>query len=460
MDGALRVVFLACLMVSGVSGLQVNIPKDVYEFARGDNITLPCSFKSKLAAPDIVIVSWTVEGTQANAKETLILTYYYTNGKIKLDKKSTYEGRVSLDIDRKTGKADLKLTSITLNDNKVFQCRVQIPGDDEGKPAATSRLVVLVAPSTPICKIEGKAIYGQDIKLTCHSEEGSPPPVYKWESRDVRDLPRNPNSPVTRSEESNGVLSLFNITRETSGYYTCTSSNKIRSAKCNITLSVMPPSMNVGSTAGIIAGVVIFLLILVIVIYCCCCRKKKDKHEDYAMGVREEKSNHSEAARNGDKRHADEDEEARVRMTSDGHDRYADGSESGYREEDADRRRDYDDRRSDYEDRRRDYDDRRSDYDDRRRDYDDRRSDYDDRRSDYDDRRRDYDDKRSDYDDRRSDYTDRRDNYADRHERYDDERRYDDEDDRRTNSRYDEPYDDRDRPPVPSNKPRRRDYEE
>lgn len=37
-----------------------------------------------------------------------------------------------------------------------------------------------------------------------------------------------------------GILSLFNITKETSGYYTCTSSNKIRSASCNITLTVMP----------------------------------------------------------------------------------------------------------------------------------------------------------------------------------------------------------------------------
>ncbi|KAM9816638.1 glycoprotein A33 (transmembrane), paralog a [Neosynchiropus ocellatus] len=472
MDGALTVVFLTCLMVSGVSALQVSMPKSLYEYARGDNITLPCSFKSKLPSPKLVVISWSLEGVQANAKETLILTYYYNDGKGTLDIKSLYERRVTLDIDMKTGKANLKLSSITLSDNKVFECRAQILGDDEGVPAATARLVVLVAPSTPKCEIQGEPHYGNNINLTCHSKEGSPPPTYKWESRDVRDLPRDPRIPGTRSTERNGVLSLFNITRDTSGYYTCTSTNKIRSAKCNITLAVVPRTMNVGATGGIIAGVVIFLLILVIVIYCCCCRKKKDKQPEYAMGVREEKNNHSEAAGNGDRRRSDE--EARVRMTSDDHDRYADGSESGYREEESDRRRDYDDRQKDYDDRRSDYDDRRSgyndrrsdyddrrsDYNDRRSDYDDRRSDYDDRRRDHDDRRRDHDDRRSDYEDRRSDYTDRRDNYADRHERYDDERRYDDEDDRRTNSRYDEPYDDRDRPAVPANKPKRRDYDE
>lgn len=48
-----------------------------------------------------------------------------------------------MDIDIAQGKADLKLYSITLTDNKVFECRVQIPGDDEGKLADTARLVVL-----------------------------------------------------------------------------------------------------------------------------------------------------------------------------------------------------------------------------------------------------------------------------------------------------------------------------
>lgn len=48
----------------------------------------------------------------------------------------------------------------------------------------------IVAPSVPNCAIEGKAQYGQNINLTCKSEEGSPPPTYKWESRDVQNMPR------------------------------------------------------------------------------------------------------------------------------------------------------------------------------------------------------------------------------------------------------------------------------
>lgn len=48
-----------------------------------------------------------------------------------------------MDIDVAKGKADLKLSSITLADNKVFKCHVHIRHDIEGKAADTARLVVL-----------------------------------------------------------------------------------------------------------------------------------------------------------------------------------------------------------------------------------------------------------------------------------------------------------------------------
>uniref|UniRef100_UPI0037E9A1DB cell surface A33 antigen-like n=1 Tax=Semicossyphus pulcher TaxID=241346 RepID=UPI0037E9A1DB len=434
MEGRICSLTLLFLVLSGAGALQVNIPDEIYEHARGDNISLPCSFTSKNLG-GLVVISWSVKEIKANAKEILILTYYSSKGIT--DIKAIYEGRVSMDVDVPKGQANLKLNSITLGDNKIFECRVQIPGDDEGKPADTTRLVVLVAPSTPICKIQGKAEYGQNINLTCKSKEGSPAPTYSWESRDVRNVPRV----ATPRATTNGIKSLYNISKETSGYYICTSKNKIRSATCNLTLAVMPPSMTLGS-AGIIGIVVaaVAALIIGIIIYCCCCRKKKQQ-EEYAMGVREEYTD-KEPARNGESRQADGQEDPRGYDDSSvrSPDRYEEQSERNY-----DSRRDYDDRRSDYDDRRSDYDDRRSDYDDRRDKYSDRHERYEDERG-YDDERR-YNDSR----DRRRDERDRRD---------DDDRRY--EDDRHNDDRYNEPDDDRERgrPPVPpSNKPRR-DYDD
>ncbi|XP_014903061.1 cell surface A33 antigen-like isoform X1 [Poecilia latipinna] len=415
---------LLCVVWSAVAGIKVDIPQDQYEFARGDNITLPCTFQSALSNPILAVVSWSIG-------ENVIITHYHPNGVT--DIKPEYEGRVSVDanVNGGTGKADLKLSSITTADNKKYECQVQNPKDNVGKDADTTTLTVLVAPSKPICKIEGTASYGQNVSLTCVSEEGSPPPTYKWNRYDVQN---NSGAFPPKTTEKEGTLFLYNLTKETSGFYICTSANKIRSASCNLTVTVLPPSMmSIGSIAAII-GAGVAALILLIVIYCCCCRKKDDDKENYAMApVGDEESVRNGESRSGDGEKSKHFDDSSANKTANPRDDYEERSERNY------------DRRSDYDDRRSDYDDRRSDYDDRRSDYNDRRSDYDDRRSDYNDRRSDYDDRRSDYNDRRSDYNDRRSKPSDRNERYDDDRHYDDE--RRYNDRRDPRYDDdRNRP--------------
>uniref|UniRef100_A0A3B3W392 Cell surface A33 antigen-like n=1 Tax=Poecilia latipinna TaxID=48699 RepID=A0A3B3W392_9TELE len=252
-----------CGLWSAVAGIKVDIPQDQYEFARGDNITLPCTFQSALSNPILANV---------------IITHYHPNGVT--DIKPEYEGRVSVDanVNGGTGKADLKLSSITTADNKKYECQVQNPKDNVGKDADTTTLTVLVAPSKPICKIEGTASYGQNVSLTCVSEEGSPPPTYKWNRYDVQN-----NSGAFPPKTTESTLFLYNLTKETSGFYICTSANKIRSASCNLTVTVLPPSMmSIGSIAAII-GAGVAALILLIVIYCCCCRKKDDDKENYAM---------------------------------------------------------------------------------------------------------------------------------------------------------------------------------
>uniref|UniRef100_A0A3Q2CQT4 Ig-like domain-containing protein n=1 Tax=Cyprinodon variegatus TaxID=28743 RepID=A0A3Q2CQT4_CYPVA len=340
-------------------------------------------------------------------------------------------------------KADLKLSSITLDDNKEFECEVQIPSDDEGKLIDATRLIVLVAPSPPICKIEGKAEYGQNINITCKSEEGSPAPTYKWQSRDVRNALR---APWPRTTDKGGILSLYNISKETSGFYVCTSSNKIRSATCNITLTVMPRNVTISTKLIFLSSLFDCLLFI---------GNDGDKEVVENGGGRsidgkgsprdsrvskpvERQDDYEERSERNYDRHSDYDD-----RSSDYNDRR---SECNNRRSDYDNRRsinddrssdydghssyyddrcsDYDDHRSDYEDRRSDYNDRRSDYDDHRSDYDDCRSDNNDHRSDYDDHRSDYDDRRSDYDDRHSNYDDRHSKHSDRYERYDDDRRF------------------------------------
>ncbi|XP_005466877.2 cell surface A33 antigen-like [Oreochromis niloticus] len=242
MEERISALMLLCMVLSGVSAITVTIPQSQYEYARGDNITLPCSFTTTtpINSRTLVIITWSSLTQQTVIDETVIATYYHGPAPT-TDIDTDYEGRMSMDVDVTQGKANLKLSSISLADNKDFECRVQIPVDKKGKQTATTRLVVLAAPSKPICKIQGTAEYHQNISLICVSEEGSPPPTYSWERRDVTNNPV-PHDPSTT--DKGGILSLYDISIWTSGYYICTSENKIHAATCNITLSVRPPTIS------------------------------------------------------------------------------------------------------------------------------------------------------------------------------------------------------------------------
>ncbi|KAG1939295.1 cell surface A33 antigen-like [Pimephales promelas] len=399
------------LLISGVRvaspAMTVTIPAKEYKIARGDDVTIPCRFTPQPTGHNVQI-SWSAAADSPDQPTIKILT------SIKVQTK--YKGRASLLQDIPAGKADLQLLKVTSADTRVYECGVENLSNDEDGQSANTKLIVLVAPSTPVCKIEGTPEYFQDIKLSCHSEEGTPTPTYRWQSYDTTNRPR-PNP--AKATDVNGVLSLFNVTKETSGFYTCTSTNEIRSASCNLTLAVMPPSISMASVGGFIgAGVAVVVVIGIICICCYCCRRRKKKLEEYAMG--------SHDGGEFTDKDPEEKEDAPEELVS---------YEEERRVKSADRL-DVQDNRSE-----RSYD-RRSDYTDRRDDYSDRRERYD-RDERYDDRR---DRDRDRYDDRRDRYDDRRDRYDDRRGRDDDH--YD-------SDRYSERYDSRDRPPsVPPTKPR------
>ncbi|TNN60894.1 Cell surface A33 antigen [Liparis tanakae] len=258
--------------------LQVSIPKKEYEVARGGDITLTCSFIPARPVTTALVLTWEGYPDTAGAPMISVATYFINNP---IDISPAYEGRafVEVDVDRQV--STLRLTKVTMQDSRSYQCSVMILNDDEGTPAATTALLVLVAPSKPICSLEGEAEYWHDIRLTCKSEEGSPQPRYEWKSYSVENVPR-PFPPKTT--ENDGVLSLFNVSRETSGFFICTSSNRIGSNSYNFTLAVTPTSMNVGSTAAIVGGVLAGVVFLGIVIFCCC-KKKKGKKDKYAEGA-------------------------------------------------------------------------------------------------------------------------------------------------------------------------------
>ncbi|XP_026000899.1 cell surface A33 antigen-like [Astatotilapia calliptera] len=290
-------LFLILTVLSCCKSLQVSIPKKEYEAEKGGSIDLTCSWVPANPSLTDYVLTWEVFPEITGDSMKRVATAWY--GK-PVEISPAYEGRASLDVDPNTRVSTLHLTQLTMQENRHFQCNVLIYGDDDGTTGTTTSLVVLVPPSPPICKLQGSAEYFQNVTLTCLSEEASPAPTYDWKSFSVDNSPRQFPPKATQKD---GVLSLFNITRETSGYYICTSQNQIGSASCNFTLAVMPASMKIGSTAAIIGGVLAGLLVVGILIFCLC--RRRSKKNKYPEGSPEEMRYYDQDAAEGEEPYSD-----------------------------------------------------------------------------------------------------------------------------------------------------------
>ncbi|XP_069011334.1 cell surface A33 antigen-like [Embiotoca jacksoni] len=289
--------------------VEVSIPEAEYEVARGGEIILTCSFTPARPELTMFVLTWEAYPDNDGGPLKSVATYFMNNP---IDIAPGYEGRAFLEVDIEKQVSTLRLTKVTMQDNRRFQCSVKIPNDDEGTTAVTTSLLVLVPPSAPICRLQGAAEYFQNITLTCMSEEGSPSPVYKWESYSVENLPRQL---PPRASQKDGALSLLNITRETSGFFICTSSNRIDSLSCNFTLSVMPGSMNTGATAIIIGGVLAGLLFVGVLIFYC--YRKKAKKAKQAEGTPGEEVFYDREGPEAGEQYRDDSEKKQVNQDED-----------------------------------------------------------------------------------------------------------------------------------------------
>lgn len=65
-------------VLSGVGAITVSMPKAEYEYARGDNITLPCTIQT---SGDLKggVITWYAEGIEDNPKEVRLPQCVYVN---------------------------------------------------------------------------------------------------------------------------------------------------------------------------------------------------------------------------------------------------------------------------------------------------------------------------------------------------------------------------------------------
>ncbi|XP_066064259.1 cell surface A33 antigen [Chamaea fasciata] len=266
-------LFIFSAILVSAHALTVEVPARQIKVARGSNATLRCNFQTNVAFESGDLIVW----RKISSRVDIVSRYFdglvvYGEG---------YERRIQFSGDVDSGDISVTINAVTMEDNGTYACSVRLRKDYPAKTVLLD-LLVLVAPSKPECNILGTPQYGQTINLTCVSHEGSPTPKYSWKSFSVQNEPRV--LPYAEGQQ----VTLKNISADTSGFYICTSTNDVGTDFCNMTVSVVPPSMNIALYAGIIGGVVVAIVVIGIISYCCCCRDSKET--DYEMTAQEDRN--------------------------------------------------------------------------------------------------------------------------------------------------------------------------
>ncbi|XP_070808724.1 V-set and immunoglobulin domain-containing protein 2 [Pituophis catenifer annectens] len=248
--------------------VEVTVPHDPVMQQKGSSVEIPCHYKTSVSKN--FVLEWRFAGgSKAPDAGTQIL--YFANNM--LYKPSGQADRLSLLHESPTlGDASIRLNNIRASDAGTYICEVNNPPDFDGTGTGLVKLVVLMPPSTPVCKGSTSSPIGSDVTFSCNSSEGVPTPIYSWTLLDSKQP--LPTSHMVQNQQK-GTLVLTNLTLQLSGTYRCTATNEFGHHSCQISLHVTGVS-KAGAVAGALIGAILALFLLgAIVLYVLRYRKNR-----------------------------------------------------------------------------------------------------------------------------------------------------------------------------------------
>uniref|UniRef100_A0A8C6SZV4 Ig-like domain-containing protein n=1 Tax=Neogobius melanostomus TaxID=47308 RepID=A0A8C6SZV4_9GOBI len=237
----------------------------------GDNATLPCHHQ--FPPSNSLDIEWLLQ--KPNSKQKVIITFFggqvYTN-----DAEST---RLSFAGEYLGGDASLLISDLLLSDSGEYSCKVKTGGKYHWSQV---NLIVLVKPSKPECRMDGKHLEGSDVKLSCKSSDGSDPISYKWERvlDKGKSLGKLPNLALIDLKNPE-IVTLRNLTMDSTGVYRCTASNDVGEESCTVEVTMQREYVrDVGMVAGAVVGISLGVLIVILIIWLVFRKKEKKKYEE------------------------------------------------------------------------------------------------------------------------------------------------------------------------------------
>ncbi|XP_058489998.1 CXADR-like membrane protein [Solea solea] len=267
MSATFRSLFLVLLGLLSV-GAQTEMKKVV-----GDNATLPCHHQFQSTGS--LDIEWLLQ--KPKSKQKVIINFFggqvYTN-----EATGSEASRLSFAGEYLGGDASLLISDLLLTDSGEYHCKVKTGGKYLW---CHVNLIVLVKPSKPTCQMDGKPLEGSDVKLSCKSTNGSDPISYKWERvlGKGKSLGKLPNLALIDLKNPE-IVTLRNLTMDSTGVYRCTASNDVGEENCTIEVPMHERDMQV---AGAVAGISLGLLILgvvILIIWLYLRKKEKKKYEE------------------------------------------------------------------------------------------------------------------------------------------------------------------------------------
>ncbi|XP_030621064.1 CXADR-like membrane protein [Chanos chanos] len=256
--------FLLVLLSLLSAGAQTEMKRVV-----GDNTTLPCHHQFWQSSGQSLDIEWLLQ--KPNIKQHVIITFFGN------EVYTTQANRLSFAGDYLKGDASLLISDLQLTDSGEYHCKVKTGGKYHWSQV---NLLVLVKPSKPRCWMEGRLLEGSDVKLSCKSSDGSEPIRYKWErvldkGKSVGKLP-----PLALIDLKNPeIVTLRNLTQDSSGEYKCTAMNDVGEEHCLIEVT-MQHVRSMGVVAGAVVGVSFGVLLIILIIWLVFRKKEKKKYEE------------------------------------------------------------------------------------------------------------------------------------------------------------------------------------
>ncbi|KAM5132010.1 V-set and immunoglobulin domain-containing protein 2 [Mantella aurantiaca] len=257
---------LVALISDAVLSVTVTVPENVVVGKVGADVILPCMYSTTAGSQFVVEWKFAPGNTQLTSGKQI---YYYSGQRSY--KPGSQADRLSIVQNQPTsGVASIHLNNIAWSDNGSYVCEVNNPPDFSGTGTGIVQLSVLVPPSSPTCQMNGNAIKGQDVMLTC-SSVANPPAIYTW----ALEGSKTPLLPGMLLNQKSGSLLITNLSQPMDGTYRCTASNELGQTTCQIGVTVSSVAV-AGVIAGAVVGVILaLLLIAAIVFYLLCYRKKR-----------------------------------------------------------------------------------------------------------------------------------------------------------------------------------------